>query len=99
MSGIKVTVLNAEVIERKGSFKDDSGQQREFTTRKQKAKIEMAGFAYPFDVRLEDGQAGYAAGEYELDVESMGQVNKGVLSLDKFTKLRAKTATAARAGA
>ncbi|KWV12212.1 single-stranded DNA-binding protein [Xanthomonas translucens pv. translucens] len=97
MSGIKVTVMDAEVIERGGTFKDDSGQDRSYTTRKQKAKIEMAGFAYPFDVRLEDGQKGYPVGEYELDIEAMGQVNKGVLSLSKFTKLRGKNVARAAA--
>ncbi|WP_058364822.1 single-stranded DNA-binding protein [Xanthomonas translucens] len=97
MIAIKVTVLDAQVIERGGTFKDDSGQDRSYTTRKQKAKIEMAGFAYPFDVRLEDGQAGYPVGDYELDIESMGQVNKGVLSLSKFTKLRGKNVARAAA--
>ncbi|MDV0438273.1 single-stranded DNA-binding protein [Xanthomonas sacchari] len=88
---IEVTVMDAEVIERGGTFQDDSGKDRSYTTRKQKAKIEMGGFVYPFDVRLEDGQQPYAVGKYELDIESMGQVNKGVLSLSKFTKLRSKT--------
>ncbi|WP_295964360.1 single-stranded DNA-binding protein [uncultured Xanthomonas sp.] len=94
---IKVTVMDAQIIERKGEFKDDSGQDRSYTTRKQKAKIEMGGFVYPFDVRLEDGQAAYAVGDYDLDIESMGQVNKGVLSLSKFTKLRAKAPARATA--
>jgi len=98
MSGIKVTVLSAEVDERGGTFKDDEGKDRAYTTRKQKAKLEAGGFAYPFDVRLEVGQQAYAAGDYELDVESMAQVNKGVLSLSKFTALRSfKTATRAAA--
>jgi len=34
------------------------------------------------------GQHGYPEGEYELDIESMLQVNKGVASLSKFTVLR-----------
>lgn len=88
MSGIKVTVLSAEVVERGGTFKDDEGKDRSYTTRKQKAKLEAGGFAYPFDVRLEEGQVPFPAGDYELDVESMAQVNKGVLSLSKFTALR-----------
>ncbi|WP_242878178.1 G5P family DNA-binding protein [Stenotrophomonas maltophilia] len=86
---IKVTVLKNDVEERKGSFKNDAGEMVEFTTRKQKAKLEAGGFAYPFDVRLDNGQSGYPEGDYELDVDSMLQVNKGVASLSKFTVLRA----------
>lgn len=94
---MKVTVMDAEVIERGGTFQDDNGKDRSYTTRKQKAKIEAGGFVYPFDVRLEDGQKPYAVGEYEVDVEAMAQVNKGVLSLSKFTKLRAKVPARATA--
>lgn len=86
---IKVTVLKSDVEERKGSFKNDAGEMVEFTTRKQKAKLEAGGFAYPLDVRLDNGQTGYPEGEYELDVDSMIQVNKGVINLSKFTVLRA----------
>lgn len=85
---IKVTVLSSSVDERGGSFKNDAGENVEYTTRKQKAKLETAGFAYPFDVRLDKGQQPYAEGEYELDIAAMAQVNKGVLSLSKFTVLR-----------
>lgn len=86
---IKVTVLSSSVDERGGSFKNDAGESVEYTTRKQKAKLETAGFAYPFDVRLDKGQPPFPEGEYELDVAAMAQVNKGVLSLSKFTALRA----------
>lgn len=85
---IKVIVLSADIDERKGSFTDDSGKDRAFTTRKQKGKIESAGFAYPFAIRLEDGQAAYAVGEYELAVDEMLQVNKETASLSKYTRLR-----------
>ncbi|AXF52023.1 MAG: helix-destabilizing protein [Inoviridae sp.] len=85
---IKVTVLKSDVEERKGSFKNDAGEMVEFTTRKQKAKLEAGGFAYPLDVRLDNGQTGYPEGEYELDVDSMIQVNKGVINLSKYTALR-----------
>jgi len=85
---IKVTVLSATVDERGGSFKNDKGEEVEFTTRKQKAKLETAGFAYPFDVRLDKGQQPFPEGDYELDVAAMAQVNKGVLNLSKFTALR-----------
>lgn len=96
---IKVTVLKNDVEERKGSFKNDAGELVEFTTRKQKAKLEAGGFAYPFDVRLDNGQPGYPEGDYELDVDSMLQVNKGVASLSKFTVLRMVPKAAPRAPA
>lgn len=96
---IKVTVLKNEIDERGGSFKNDAGENVEYTTRKQKGKLETGGFAYPFDVRLDKGQPGYPEGEYELDVESMIQVNKGVATLSKFTVLRPVAKQPARPGA
>ncbi|MCU1084972.1 G5P family DNA-binding protein [Stenotrophomonas maltophilia] len=85
---IKVTVLDSQINERGGSFTNDRNENVEFTTRKQRGKLEADGFAYPFDVRLDKGQPGYQAGEYELDVPAMLQVNKGVATLSKFTVLR-----------
>ncbi|HEY1138424.1 MAG TPA: single-stranded DNA-binding protein [Xanthomonadaceae bacterium] len=85
---IKVTVLSAQVEERSGTFTDDSGKHREFNTRKQKAKLEVGGFAYPFDVRLENGQQPYAPGEYVLDAAAMLTVNKGALNWAKYPALR-----------
>lgn len=96
---IKVTVLNSSIDERGGTFKNGEGEEIEYTTRKQKAKLETGGFAYPFDVRLDKGQAPFPEGEYYLDVASMAQVNKGVLSLSKFTALTPVQKTAARATA
>lgn len=93
---IKVTVLKSEIDERGGSFKNDKGEDVAYSTRKQKGKLETDGFAYPFDVRLQDGQPGYPQGEYELDVESMLQVNKGVATLSKYTVLRQLPKVAAR---
>lgn len=93
-NAIKVTVIDAEVIERGGTFEGNNGEQISYTTRKQKGKLETGGFAYPFDIRLEDGQRPYAVGEYDLDVAAMAQVNKGVLSLSKFTILRPGKAVA-----
>lgn len=83
----KVTILKAEVEERGGTFKDDSGNDRAYTTRKQKAKLEVGGFVYPLDVRLEDGQKPYPVGDYTFDLDEMLSVNKGTLNLSKFTKL------------
>ncbi|HEL7732862.1 TPA: single-stranded DNA-binding protein, partial [Stenotrophomonas maltophilia] len=79
--------------------KNDAGENVEYTTRKQKGKLETGGFAYPFDVRLDKGQPGYPEGEYELDVESMIQVNKGVATLSKFTVLRQPQKPAPRVAA
>lgn len=93
---IKVTVLKFEIEERGGTFEGNKGEQISYTTRKQKARLESDGFAYPFDVRLQDGQPGYPQGDYELDIESMLQVNKGVASLSKFTVLRQLPKSAAR---
>ena len=83
----KVTILKAEVEERDGTFKDDSGNDRQYKTRKQKAKLEMGGFIFPLDIRLEDGQKPYPLGDYTFDLDEMLSVNKGTLNLSKFTKL------------
>ncbi len=99
MSAIKVTVLSADVDERGGTFKDDEGKDREYTTRKQKAKLEAGGFAYPLDVRLDKGQQAYQPGEYELDVEAMVSVNKGAINFSKFHVLRPLNKPATRAAA
>lgn len=85
---VRVTVLDATPIERSGEFDGRDGEKISYTTRKQKAKLEAGGFAYPFDVRLEDGQKPYPVGDYTLDLGAMLQVNKGVASLAKFTVLR-----------
>jgi hypothetical protein len=92
MSGIKVTVLDETPVERSGTFEGRDNEQISYTTRKQKAKLEAGGFAYPLDVRLEEGQKAYAKGEYTLDLESMITVNKGVINLSKFTVLKAVAA-------
>lgn len=84
---IKVTVLDASPIERSGEFDGRDGEKISYTTRKQKAKIEAGGFAYPYDVRIEDGQKPYPVGVYHLDVAAMLAVNKGVASLGKYTVL------------
>lgn len=99
MSGIKVTVLSAQVEEREGTFVDDAGKERKYTTRKQKCRIEAGGFAYPYEARLEEGEKGYLPGDYDLDVDSMLQVNKGNIQLGKFAKLKSRQATSARAAA
>lgn len=84
---IIVTVLDANPIERSGEFDGRDGEKISYTTRKQKAKIEAGGFAYPYDVRIEDGQKPYPVGVYRLDVAAMLAVNKGVASLGKYTVL------------
>ena len=95
----KVTILDSQIAERGGTFEGNKGEQISYTTRKQKGRIEVGGFAYPLDVRLEDGQAAFPVGDYELDIASMLQVNKGVMSLSKFTALRPLSKAAPRASA
>lgn len=85
---IKVTVLDEQPVERSGEFDGRDGEKISYTTRKQKARLEAGGFAYPFDVRLDDGQRPYPKGDYALDVGAMLAVNKGVATLSKFTALR-----------
>ncbi|MDG4488807.1 single-stranded DNA-binding protein [Xanthomonas vesicatoria] len=99
MSGIKVTVLSAQVEEREGTFADDAGKERKYTTRKQKCRIEAGGFAYPYDARLEDGEKAYLPGDYDLDVDAMLEVNKGNIQLRKFAKLKPRQSSPARAAA
>lgn len=79
------------------SFKDDKGDLREGETVYQQAKLEVAGFAYPYKVRLEDGQQAYAQGEYVLDLAAMVQVNKEAVNLAKFPVLIPLKAVAAAA--
>lgn len=94
LSEARVTVLDGDVIARNGAFTNDKGENIAFSTRKQKARLEAGGFAYPYDVRLDNGQQPYAPGEYVLDLPAMLQVNKGSISLNKFPILRRVAATA-----
>lgn len=82
-----VEVLEAVSKDREGSFKNDQGEMVDYKTRKQAAKLEVAGFAYPYEVRLEDGQATFPVGRYRLALEKMLKVNNGALSLNKFAVL------------
>jgi hypothetical protein len=85
----RVTVLSADVDAREGSFENDKGEQVNYATRKQKAKLDVGGFAYPYDVRLDKDQRPYEPGDYVLDLAAMVQCNKGSISLNKFPVLRA----------
>lgn len=81
----KLTILRAEIDEKNGTFKDDDGNDRSYTTRKQQAKYEDdAGFAYPFDVRLGDGQKPWPVGEYSVAWDQMIAINKRNANLGKF---------------
>lgn len=88
MSNAKVTIASNDVVEREGAFKGSNGEMIEYNTRKQDAKIEVGGFAYPYEVRLENGQKPYPAGVYELDLAAMVECNKKSLSLTKYPVLR-----------
>lgn len=84
---VVVEVLDDQVLEKDGSFKNEAGEDVKFQTRKQDARLECGGFAYPYSVRLKDGQKPYPKGRYRMALERMVQVNKGAHSLDKFTVL------------
>lgn len=84
----KCTVLGAAVT-KDGNFKNDNGEMIDFQTIKQPGKLEVGGFAYPFDIRLDKGQTPWPVGDqYVLDLDAMVQVNKGVVSLSKFHVLK-----------
>lgn len=87
---IVCTVLDGNPVERSGEFDGRDGEKISYTTRKQKGKLECGGFAYPYDIRIEDGQNPYPPGVYTFDVASMISVNKGVASLGKYTVLTPK---------
>lgn len=81
----KCTILKADADEKSGTFEDDNGKERAYTTRKQQAKYEdESGFAYPFDVRLEEGQKPWPVGEYSVAWDQMIAINKRNANLGKF---------------
>lgn len=84
---VVVEVLDDQVKERGGNFKGRDGEDIAYNVRTQDARLESNGFAYPYSVRLEDGQKPYAKGRYRLALEKMLTVNKGAHGLGKFTAL------------
>lgn len=84
---IVVEVLDGNVQERKGEFTNDKGEAVKFETRKQGAKLEVGGFVYPYEVRLENGQPAFRPGRYRMAVEKMLSVNKGNHSIARFPVL------------
>ncbi|MCD9096530.1 single-stranded DNA-binding protein [Luteimonas fraxinea] len=84
-----VEVFEGDVDIRGGTFKNDQGEQVEYETRKQPARLESNGYAYPFDVRLEKGRAPFPPGRYVMDCGAMLSVNKGAHAISKFPILRA----------
>jgi len=91
-----VTILSSDVKEHAGSFKGRDGEAIDYSTRKQDAKIEVNGFAYPYEVRLEKDQKPYAEGVYDLDLAAMVEVNKKSINLGKYPVLRARAAVTAK---
>lgn len=94
-----VTILSAEPKSRDWNMKDENGEERSGTIRSQSAKLEVNGFAYPYKVRLEDGQSPWPVGEYVLDLAAMCQVNKESINLSKYPVLVALKNVAAPAAA
>ena len=73
-----VTILSAQAKSKPYDFKDEkTGEQRSGVTTGQAAKLEVNGFAYPFRVRLEDGQAAWPVGEYVLDLAAHAPGQQG----------------------
>lgn len=91
----KVSILSATPVDRAGKFENDKGEQISYETRKQSARLEVNGFAYPYDVRLEKDQNPYPVGDYVLDLGAMLQVNKGSVNLAKYPVLVPVGASAA----
>lgn len=92
-SDIVVEVFPGEVEEREGVFTNDAGDEVKYQTRKQKAKLESGGFAYPYDVRLEKDQKPFAPGRYRMNPAKMLTVNKGVHGFSKYPVLEPAAAT------
>lgn len=92
-----VEVFAGDVQSRGGTFKNDRGEDVQYETHKQEARLESNGFAYPYDVRLEKGQKPYAPGRYRMDVGAMLTVTKGAHGIAKFAKLHPITAAASKA--
>lgn len=88
-SEIVVVIEPGEVKERDYSFKNDAGEVVEGKTRKQEARLEAGGYAYPYEVRLENGQAAFKPGRYVMNVAKMLTVNKGVHVFSKYPVLEA----------
>lgn len=84
-----VVIPEGDVQERNGSFKNDQGEQVDYSTRKQAARLETGGFAYPYEVRLEKDQPAFKPGRYVMAMHKMLQVNKGVHSIAKYPVLEA----------
>lgn len=93
-SEIVVVIEPGDVRERSGTFIDDEGKERAYKTRKQAARLEVGGFVYPYDVRLEDGQAPFKPGRYRMNPAKMLTVNKGAHSFSKYAVLEPDTAKA-----
>lgn len=90
MSNDIVVVIEAgDVKERAGSFTNDAGEKVDYETRKQDARLEAGGFAYPYEVRLEKDQKAFAPGRYRMNTAKMLTVNKGVHVFSKYPVLEA----------
>lgn len=79
-----VHVFPGKVEERDGDFTNDKGEQVSYSTRKQAARLEVNGFAYPYKVKLEKDQPAYDPGRYRMAVERMLEINKEVHGISKY---------------
>ncbi len=83
----RVSILSNVPKTKSGTFKNDRGEDVEYTTVTQKARLEVNGFAYPYDVRLEEDQSAWQVGDYLLDLAAMVEVKNNKIGLSKFASL------------
>ena len=83
-----VDIYEGPLKEREGMFQNDKGEDVNYHTRAHEARLEIGGFAYPFDVRLEQGQKEFEPGRYVLRLDKMVECNKGKLFLKKYPVLQ-----------
>lgn len=91
-----VHVFPGKVDERKGEFTNDKGEKVAYETRAQSGRLEVNGFAYPYQVRLEKDQPAYAPGAYRMALEHMLQVNKERHGISKYPVLEPLPVAAAK---
>ena len=82
-----VEILDDQAKEKSGTFKDDEGNEREYTTRKQEARIEFGGYVQPYQVRVEVGVKPFPKGRYRMNLRKMMKVNNEALAFSKYAVL------------
>jgi hypothetical protein len=89
-----VHVDTAAAVDKDGTFTNDAGDEVKYSTRKQTVRVEVGGFAYPYEIRLEKDQKPYDVGAYQFDWSQTLEFNKKNMGLAKHPRLVALTAAA-----